>query len=81
MMLDAPALHVGNAGLSGLHHDRIEILNYLKQSVKRMRAIADGDPGQFGDAVRKLADDIASDTVELEAELIEAGYLPKPANQ
>jgi hypothetical protein len=66
--------------MSGLRYDRIEILNYLKQSVKRMREIADGDPGQFGEAMRKLADDIALDTAKLEEELIEAGYLPRSAN-
>jgi hypothetical protein len=72
---------VGSAGMSdGLRNDRIEILNYLKQTVKRMREIAQADPGQFGDAIRKLADDIAVDAAELEAELIEAGLLPRPTH-
>ncbi|HEX4194754.1 MAG TPA: hypothetical protein VHY80_16725 [Stellaceae bacterium] len=60
---------------SGLQRDRIEILNYLKQSVKRMRELAQADPSPFGEALRTLADEIAVDTAKLEAELVEAGYL------
>ncbi|HWE72859.1 MAG TPA: hypothetical protein VG328_06845 [Stellaceae bacterium] len=62
--------------MSGPRNDRIEILNYLKQSVKRMREFAQTDTGQLGEEMRELANEIVQDTAKLEAELVEAVYLP-----
>jgi hypothetical protein len=63
-------------------YDRVGILDYLKNSVQRMRERAEHDAGQLGDTLRQAADDIAADIAKLEAELIAAGYItPKPANE
>jgi len=69
-------------GYDDCGYDRVGILDYLKNSVQRMRERAEHDAGQLGDTLRQAADDIAADIAKLEAELIAAGYItPKPANE
>ena len=60
---------------------RLEVLDYLKQSVERMRRLAKADSDKFSSDMLAVADQIAGDVANLEAELIEAGYFPKPANE
>jgi hypothetical protein len=62
-------------------NDRVEVLQYLKQSIQRLRDEAQAQSGAFGDHLREIADQIAKDTAALEAEMIEAGYLLKPAGE
>ena len=64
-----------------LEYDRLEILDYLKRSVRHMQQIASNNPGGFGQMLLAVANEIAGDTAALEVELIEAGYLPRPANE
>ena len=67
--------------MSVVRNDRLEILEYLKRSVRRMRELAAQNPGKFAEEMLAVADDIADDVARLEGELIEAGHLPTPANQ
>jgi len=39
-----------------LQYDRVAVLDYLKESVKRMREVAKRDPGQVGECMRMLAE-------------------------
>jgi hypothetical protein len=59
--------------------DRLQVLDYLKQSIGRMREAAAEYEGQFAEALLDIADQIAGDVERLEIELIAAGYLPRPA--
>lgn len=67
--------------MSAPYDDRIAVLNYFKEAHKRMREIAQGHPGEFGQSMLLFADTMADDTAELEAELIASGYLPRAANE
>ena len=62
-------------------YDRVVVLEYLKQSVERMRELAKTGSDKLSAEMLALANQIAKDTASLEAELIEAGYLPKLANE
>ena len=64
-----------------LDYDRVAILDYLRELVERIREAAKNDPGQLGECLRMAAEEIASDTANLEADLRALGYLPKPANE
>jgi hypothetical protein len=61
-------------------YDRVAILNYLRQAVKRMREIASARPDAIASDMLAMADEIAADVAALEPELIEAGYLSKRTN-
>jgi hypothetical protein len=39
------------------------------------------NPGTFGAELTEIANQIAQNAVELEAELVEAGYLPRAVNE
>jgi hypothetical protein len=62
-------------------YDRLEIWEYLKQSLDRLRELAKVNPSAFSTEMQATIDEIAEDTKNLEAELIAGGYLPKPANE
>ena len=57
--------------------DRREELEYLKRSVQRLRELAPSNPAKIGLQLLQIADDLADEAAELEAELIEAGHIPK----
>lgn len=61
-----------------LRNERVELLEYLKSAVARIRDFADREPGPCGDSMRLLAEQIAKDAEELQAEMLEAGFIPKP---
>jgi len=67
--------------MSVLGNDRLDVLDYLKKSIKCMREIAESEPSAIGESIRLFADQIADDTAKFEAELIAAGLLARPANQ
>jgi hypothetical protein len=62
-------------GMGDLGYDRIAVLNYLKQAVIRVRAIANATDGTMGSDMLAMADEIAVDVEALEAELIAKGYI------
>ncbi len=64
-----------------LDYDRIAVLDYLKESIERMRKAAKDDPSQLGECLRTVAEEIAADTAKLEGDLMAAGHLPKAANE
>lgn len=57
--------------------DRREELEYLKRSVQRLRELAPSNPEKIGAQLLHIADELAEEAAELEAELIESGYIPK----
>jgi len=67
--------------MSVVRNDRLEVLEYLKRSVGRMRRLAAEHPGRFAEELLAVADEIAEDVARLEGELAAAGHLPIPANQ
>jgi hypothetical protein len=61
-------------------NDRLEVLDYLKRSIQRIRDVAAAHSNEnISSEMLKIADAVAADTAELEQELIDAGYLPKSA--
>ena len=65
-----------------LDYDRIAVLDYLKQSIERMRQLAQAISDRIGSEILAVADQIADDAAKLEAELIAVGHiLPKAATQ
>jgi hypothetical protein len=60
--------------------DRREELEYLKRSVQRLRELAPSNPAKIGSQLLQIADELAYEAAELEAELIEAGTIPKSKN-
>lgn len=56
--------------------DRREELEYLNRSVQRLRELAPSNPAKIGSRLLQIADELAVEAAELEAELIEAGYIP-----
>jgi hypothetical protein len=62
--------------MSVVTYDRIEILEYLKESVQRVRETAWMQPIESRAKILHIADQIADDTAQLESELVAAGYLP-----
>jgi hypothetical protein len=59
---------------------RLEILRFLRESSQDMRGLAMTHPSKISADMLRIADEIAADAIKLEAELIEAGLLPRPAN-
>lgn len=66
---------------SPFEYDRVAVLEYLKRSIERMRELAKVGSDKLSTDMLVIADQIAADAARLEAELIAAGYLPKPANE
>jgi hypothetical protein len=64
-----------------LRNESIEVLKYLRGSIQRIRELAAANPGTMGTQMQFLADEIADDTTKLEAELVEAGYIPDPTGE
>jgi hypothetical protein len=64
-----------------LRNEKVEALKYLKGSIQRIRELATANPGKIGTQMLVIADDIANDMTKLEAELVEAGYLPDPTGE
>jgi predicted nucleic acid-binding protein len=61
---------------------RVELLEYIQRVADRIRALARTNPSDIGSQVLAIADQIAEEAAGLEADLIEAGYLPpKTTNQ
>ena len=61
-------------------YDRVAVLDYLKQSVDRMRDLAKAGSDKLSTDMLAIADQIADDAAKLEAELIAVGHiLPKAA--
>ena len=72
---------MGKEALMGVsRNERIEILEYLKQSIHRMRETAWAQPDKLHAEILETADLIAGDTAKLEDQMIDAGYVPKAAN-
>jgi hypothetical protein len=71
---------MGRESLYSLAYDRIAVLDYLKQSVERMREFAKAGSDTLSSEMQAIADQIAIDAAKLEADLIEVGYLPRAAN-
>lgn len=71
----------GEAALSFARTDRLEVLDYLKQSIERVRAFAAAQAGRIASELLQAADELAADTARLEAELIASGYLPGSVNK
>jgi hypothetical protein len=63
-----------------IKNERVEILEYLKQSIQRMRETARAHPDKLRAQILETADRIAEDTAKLEHQMIEAGYVPEAAN-
>ena len=61
--------------------DRREELQYLKRSVQRLRELAPSNPAKIESQLLHIADELADEAAALEAELIEAGYIPKSKNK
>lgn len=62
--------------------NRLQVLQFLKDSARRIREIATANPSKVTADLLRIADEIEADAANLEAELIEAGVIPKPpANQ
>ena len=59
-----------------VRNDPVQVLEYLKRSVERMREITRANPAKWGSEMLKVADQIAADAERLEAELRAAGYIP-----
>jgi hypothetical protein len=57
--------------------DRREELDYLKRSVQRLRELAPSNPAKIGAQLLHIADELAEEAAALEAELVEAGLIPK----
>jgi hypothetical protein len=67
--------------MSFIGHERFEVLDYLKRSIRGMREIAQNNPS-VGSRLLSIAEQLDIATANLEAKLIEAGYIPlRPANQ
>jgi predicted nucleic acid-binding protein len=61
---------------------RVEILDYLQRVADRIRELARTNPSDMRYQVLAIADQIAEEAAGLEAELIDAGYLPpKPTKK
>lgn len=71
----------GEAGMNPLEYDRVAVLEYIKQSVERLRDLAKANTDKLSADMLAIADKIAGDAAKLEAELVAAGYLPKAANE
>lgn len=68
--------------VSAFQYDRVAVLEYIKQSVDRMRELAKAGSDKLSADMLAIADQIADDAAHLEAELIAVGHiLPKAANQ
>jgi hypothetical protein len=67
--------------MSALEWDRVYVFSSLRWSVREVRDIANNAIGPMGNRLRLFADEMAKDVAEIEAELIAAGYLPRPANE
>lgn len=62
--------------------NRLQIIEFLLASSKRVREIAATHPSKISHDLLRLAEDIEADAANLEAELIEARLIRKPpANQ
>jgi HEPN domain-containing protein len=60
--------------------DRFAVLDYIKQSVERLRDLARANSDKLHSEMLALADQLAENAANLEAEMIEAGYIPaRPA--
>jgi hypothetical protein len=66
--------------MSSLDYDRVAVLDYLKEAIERLRHRALAGSDNLTADILEVADDLARDAAALEAELIEAGYILKPAN-
>ena len=63
-----------------IRNDRVEILEYLKGSVQRLRDRAITNPSACGTELLPIVEQLAEDAATLEAELIKAGYIPNPTS-
>ena len=65
-----------------LDYDRIAVLDYLKQSIERIRQLAKASSDKLSADMLAVADQIADDAAKLEAELIAVGHiLPNAATR
>jgi hypothetical protein len=67
--------------MSFVGREQFEVLGYLRHSIQGMREIAENNPGVFGSRLLLIAEQLAAETANLAAELIEARYLPNAANE
>lgn len=65
---------------SPFEFDRLGLLDYLRESIKRLRVLAEREGGEASEKIRLLAVQIVNDVEILEAELIAAGYIQKSAD-
>jgi hypothetical protein len=56
---------------------RLQVLQFLRDSERRMREIAAQHPSAITPDLLRIANEIAADSAKLEAELIEAGLIAK----
>lgn len=71
----------GERSMSFVGREQFEVLGYLRHSIQGMREIAENNHDVFGSRLLLIAEQLAVETANLAAELIEARYLPNAANE